>query len=166
MKIWILAHTADWNKIDCKSIKFEGVLLPEKVEQPKSENCMAHKEVLLPSISHGAKKNNTKGRNFQKVKSGPQRTMEKEVPSICRVYLIKKIFPTSKMEGLNHMCPPEFQNCYGPVIAMYHRVFQMEVLFYLCCACYFIIYWNHVTKPIFLLGRKGMKKLKIKKKAQ
>lgn len=100
MKIWILAHTADWNKIDCKSIKFEGVLLPEKVEQPKSENCMAHKEVLLPSISHGAKKNNTKGRNFQKVKSGPQRTMEKEVPSICRVYLIKKYFPPQRWRAL------------------------------------------------------------------
>lgn len=53
---------------------------------------MAHKEILLPSISDGAK-NNTKGRNFLKVESGPQRTMEEEVPSLSTVDFIKEYSP-------------------------------------------------------------------------
>ena len=61
---------------------------------------MAHKEVLLPSFSDETKKNNTKGRTFQKVESGPQRTMEKEVLSLSRVDLIRRYFPPQRGRAL------------------------------------------------------------------
>ena len=64
-----------------------------------------------------------KGRTFQKVESGPQRTTEKEVrpSSLWRVDLFNRgTFRTPKMEGLNNICLPKFQNYHGAVTAMYH----------------------------------------------
>lgn len=74
---------------------------------------MAHKEVLLPSTSDGAKENNTKGRTFQKIESGPQWTKEKEALSLSRVGLNRGYFPPQRWRALTICAHQNFKSATG-----------------------------------------------------